>query len=41
MDFGKEDNGIILLLHVASGVTNLLSILPKSRWQLVWVKPCL
>ena len=30
MDFDQEDGGIILLLLVASGVTILLSILPKS-----------
>ena len=30
MDFDQEDDGIILLLLVASGVTILLSILPKS-----------
>ena len=30
MDFDQEDDGIILLLLVASCVTILLSILPKS-----------
>ena len=35
MDFGKEDGDIILMLYVASDVTNLSSILPKSREQLV------
>ena len=30
-----------LLLLVVPGVANLLSILSKSRWQLVWVKPWL
>ena len=39
MDFDEEDDGIILMLLVASSVINLLSILPKSREPLVWVKP--
>ena len=34
MDFDKEDDNILMLL-VASGVANLLGILPKSRRQLV------
>ena len=38
MDFDEKDDDIILLLLVASGVTNVLSVLAKSRWQLVWVK---
>ena len=40
IDF-DEDDDIILLLLVASGVKNLLSILPKSRPRLVLVKPWL
>ena len=35
MDFDEKDDDIILLLLGASGVTNVLSVLPKSRWQLV------
>ena len=31
MDFDEEVNDIILLFLVASEVTNLLNILPKSR----------
>ena len=38
MDFDGEDDEIVLLLLVVSGATNLLSIQPKSRLQLVWVK---
>ena len=38
MGLGEEDHDIILLLLVASGITIILSILPKSRWWLVWVK---
>ena len=41
MDFDGEDDDIILLLIVAPSVTGLLSILPKSKRQLVWVKPWL
>ena len=41
IDSSKEGDGIILLLLVAFAVTNHLSILPKSRQQLVWVKPWL
>ena len=41
MDFDEEDDDIILLLLVASGIKNLLSVLPKSRRRLVWVKPWL
>ena len=41
MDFEKKDNGSILLLLVVPGITNLLSILQKPRWQLAWVKPWL
>ena len=41
MDFDKEDNHITLLLLIESDVTNLLSILPKLRQQLTWVKPWL
>ena len=37
MDFTKKT--ITLLLLVAPGITNVLSILPKPTWQLVWVKP--
>ena len=40
IDF-DEDEDIILLLLVASGVKNLLSILPKSRRRLLLVKPWL
>ena len=38
MGLGEEDHDIILLLLVASGITIILSILPKSRWWLVWFK---
>ena len=38
MDFDEADDGSILLPLVVSGVTNILSILPKSRWQLGQVK---
>ena len=38
MDFDEKDDVIILLLLVASGVTNLLRFLPKSREHFVWVK---
>ena len=41
MDFDEEDDDIMLLLLVVPGVINLLSILPKSIGQLVWVKPWL
>ena len=41
MDLDEEDDDIILSLLVASGVKNLLSIHPKSRRRLVWVKPWL
>ena len=41
MNFDKEDSEIILLLPVMSGVKIFLSILPRSKWQLVWVKPWL
>ena len=41
MDFGKQGDDINLLLLVASGVTNLLSFLPKLRGWLVQVKPWL
>ena len=37
MDFDKEGDDIILLLLLASGATNLLSIVPKLRRQLVWL----
>ena len=37
MNFDKEDDHILLLL-VASGVAILLTILPKLKRQLVWVK---
>ena len=33
MAFDAEDDGIILLVLVVSGVTNLLNILSKSRRQ--------
>ena len=39
MDFDEEDDDIILLLVVVAGVKDLLSIPPKSRRRLVWVKP--
>ena len=29
MDLDEEDDGVILLLSVTSGITNLLSILPN------------
>ena len=35
MDFDKADDDIILLLHAAFDLSNLL---PKSRQWLVWVK---
>ena len=38
MDFDKEEDDIILLLLAASGVTNVWSILSKSRRQLAMVK---
>ena len=38
MGFAEKGDGIILLLLLASGVTNLLSILPKLRRSLVKVK---
>ena len=39
MDFEKEDDYILLLL-LTSGITIFFKIiLPKSRQQLVWVKP--
>ena len=38
MDFDEEVDGIILVVPVASGVANLLNILPKPRRQLVQVK---
>ena len=41
MDSDEEDNDIILLLLVLSSVTNLFSTLPRSRRQLVLVKPWL
>ena len=41
MDFDKEDNDIILLPLVASGVTNVLGTPSKSRRQLAWIKPWL
>ena len=37
MDFTKKTMALLLL--VAPGITNVLSILPKPTWQLVWVKP--
>ena len=37
MDSEKEGDNIILLLLLASGATNLLSIVPKLRRQLVWL----
>ena len=41
MDFDEKHHDIILLLLVASGITNILSILLKSRWYFVCVKPWL
>ena len=41
MDFDVQDDNMILLLLVASGIRNLLRILPKSRCQSVRVKPWL
>ena len=38
MDFDEEDDGITLFLLLASGITNLLSILPKLSCQLERVK---
>ena len=35
MDFDKEDDDIILLFLVVYGITNVLSILPNSRMQIV------
>lgn len=41
MDFDEGGDDIIFLLFIASGVKNVVSILPKSRRQLAWVKPWL
>lgn len=38
MDFDEKDDNIILLLLVASGITDLLNILPNSSMLLVWIK---
>ena len=38
MDFDEEDDDITLFLLLASGITNLLSILPKLSCQLERVK---
>ena len=38
MDFDEEDDDITLFLLLASGITNLLSILPKLSFQLERVK---
>ena len=41
MGFDEEDNNIIFLFLEAPGFTNLLSVLPKSQRQSMWVKPWL
>ena len=41
MDFDEGGDDIIFLLFIASGVKNVVSVLPKSRRQLAWVKPWL
>ena len=39
MGFDKKGDVINLLLFVTSGITNLLSILPKPVRKLMWLKP--
>ena len=41
MDLDEESGDILLLLLVASDLTNLLGILSTSGRWLVWVKPWL